>query len=170
MNGSLAISSLVSMSAASASAVASAIAAVSRDALISGHSVSPDDLKLNTLCQASVATYAVVFRVAHRLRCQRSRLPGSMQDNPALTLFIHSLRLGVVKSTVVGPTMKLDLQYIDHPNGGERLVILPESQYRILALAAADALTATARHQRPAPSLPMALLQAISDGEIRFAR
>ena len=61
--------------------------------------------------------------------------------------------------------MKLDLQYIDHPNGGERLVILPESQYRILALAAADALKATARHQRPAPSLPMALLQAISDGE-----
>ena len=61
--------------------------------------------------------------------------------------------------------MKLDLQYIDHPGGGERLVILPEAQYRILALAAADALKAMARHQRPAPSLPMALLQTISEGE-----
>ena len=29
--------------------------------------------------------------------------------------------------------MKLDLQYLDHPGGGERLVILPETQYRILA-------------------------------------
>ena len=61
--------------------------------------------------------------------------------------------------------MKLDLQYIDYPDGGERLVILPEAQYRILALAAADALDAIGRHQRPAPSLPTALLHAISDGE-----
>ena len=61
--------------------------------------------------------------------------------------------------------MNLDLQYLDHPSGGERLVILPETQYRILALAAADALKAIGRHQRPTPSLPTALSQAISDGE-----
>jgi len=61
--------------------------------------------------------------------------------------------------------MKLDLQYIDHPSGGERLVILPEAQYRILAMAAADALKALAQHQRPTPPLPMAMMQAISDGE-----
>ena len=61
--------------------------------------------------------------------------------------------------------MKLDLQYIDHPNGGERLVILPEAQYRILALAADEALKAIGRHQREAPSLPQAVSQMISDGE-----
>ena len=61
--------------------------------------------------------------------------------------------------------MKLDLQYLDQPNGGERLVILPETQYRILALAAADALKATGRQQPLAPYLPTALSQAISDGE-----
>ena len=61
--------------------------------------------------------------------------------------------------------MKLDLQYIDRPGGGERLVILPEAQYRMLELAAAEALKVIARHQRPAPSLPTALLQAISKGE-----
>ena len=59
--------------------------------------------------------------------------------------------------------MKVDLQYLDHPNGGERLVILPETQYRILALAVADAREAIGRHQRLA--LPTAILQAISDGE-----
>ena len=61
--------------------------------------------------------------------------------------------------------MKLDLQYLDHPSGGERLVVLPETQYRILALAAADALKAIGRQQRPTPSLPTALLQTISNGE-----
>ena len=61
--------------------------------------------------------------------------------------------------------MKLDLQYLDHPGGGERLVILPETQYRILALAAADALKAIGRQQPLAPCLPTALSQAISDGE-----
>jgi hypothetical protein len=61
--------------------------------------------------------------------------------------------------------MKLDLQYLDHPSGGERLVILPETQYRILALAAADALKAIGRQQPLAPFLPTAISQAISDGE-----
>src|SRR6478735_5703955 len=59
--------------------------------------------------------------------------------------------------------MKLGLQYLDHPHGGERLVILPETQYRILALAVADARKAIGRHQRLA--LPIAISQAISDGE-----
>ena len=44
--------------------------------------------------------------------------------------------------------MKLDLQYLDHPSGGERLVILPETQYRLLALAAADALKAMGSSNR----------------------
>ena len=61
--------------------------------------------------------------------------------------------------------MKLDLQYLDHPTGGERLVILPETQYRILALAAADAFKAIGRHQSQAPCLPKAISQAISNGE-----
>ena len=61
--------------------------------------------------------------------------------------------------------MKLDLQYLDHPGGGERLVILPEAQYRILALAVADALKAIGRQQPLAPCLPTAISQAISDGE-----
>ena len=61
--------------------------------------------------------------------------------------------------------MNLDLQYLDHPGGGERLVILPEAQYRILAHAAADALKAIGRQQPLAPCLPMAISQAISDGQ-----
>ena len=61
--------------------------------------------------------------------------------------------------------MKLDLQYLDQPNGGERLVILPETQYRILSLAAADALKAIGQHQPQVPCLPKAISQAISNGE-----
>ena len=61
--------------------------------------------------------------------------------------------------------MKLDLQYLDHPGGGERLVILPETQYRMLALAAADALKAIGRQQALALSLPTAVSKAISDGQ-----
>ena len=61
--------------------------------------------------------------------------------------------------------MELDLQYLDHPCGGERLVILPEAQYRILAHAAADALKAIGRQQPLALSLPTAVSQAISDGQ-----
>ena len=60
--------------------------------------------------------------------------------------------------------MILDLQYLDHPGGGERLVILPETQYRILAHAAAEALKVIGR-QQPAPCLPTAISQAISDGQ-----
>ena len=60
--------------------------------------------------------------------------------------------------------MILDLQYLDHPGGGERLVILPEAQYRILARAAAEALKVIGR-QQPAPCLPTAISQAISDGQ-----
>ncbi|HEV2897688.1 MAG TPA: helix-turn-helix transcriptional regulator [Pseudaminobacter sp.] len=61
--------------------------------------------------------------------------------------------------------MQLYLQYLDPPGGGERLVILPETQYRILALAAADALKAIGRQQPLAPYLPTAISQAISDGQ-----
>ena len=61
--------------------------------------------------------------------------------------------------------MKLDLQFVDYPAGAERLVILPETQYRILALAAADALKAIRRNHRAAPSLPKAIMEAISGGE-----
>jgi DNA-binding Xre family transcriptional regulator len=61
--------------------------------------------------------------------------------------------------------MILDLQYLDHPAGGERLVILPETQYRILAHAAADALKAMGRQQPVAPCLPTAISQVVSDGE-----
>ena len=61
--------------------------------------------------------------------------------------------------------MNLDLQYLDHPGGGERLVILPETQYRMLALAAADALKAIGRQHALALSLPTAVSQAISDGQ-----
>ena len=61
--------------------------------------------------------------------------------------------------------MKLDLQYLDNPSGGERLVILPETQCRILAHAAADALKAIGRQQPLAPCLPTAVSQAISDGQ-----
>jgi DNA-binding XRE family transcriptional regulator len=61
--------------------------------------------------------------------------------------------------------MKLDLQFVDHPNGGERLVILPETQYRILELAAADGLAALRKSQREAFSLPKAVMSGISEGE-----
>lgn len=61
--------------------------------------------------------------------------------------------------------MKLDLQFVDHPNGGERLVILPETQYRILARAAAEALDAIRQKQGEASALPEAILQRIADGE-----
>jgi hypothetical protein len=44
-------------------------------------------------------------------------------------------------------------------------VILPETQYRLLALAAADALKAMRQQQPLAPCLPTEISQAISDGQ-----
>ena len=83
-----------------------------------------------------------------------ARMPGSMQDNPALTMTVYRFaRVGLGRiQRWLERAMKLDLQYLDHPCGGERLVILPETQYRILALAAADALKAIGRQQPLAPS------------------
>ncbi|NGN45307.1 helix-turn-helix transcriptional regulator [Mesorhizobium sp. CGMCC 1.15528] len=61
--------------------------------------------------------------------------------------------------------MKLDLQFVDHPNGGERLVILPETQYRLVAHTAAKALEPIRKNQPDALSVPKVVLTRITNGE-----
>jgi ribosome-binding protein aMBF1 (putative translation factor) len=60
--------------------------------------------------------------------------------------------------------MKLSLQFITHPAGKGRLVVLPESQFRMLELAAAAKLASPKRPDRAAP-LPKELLDRIAGGE-----
>jgi transcriptional regulator with XRE-family HTH domain len=58
--------------------------------------------------------------------------------------------------------MKLDLQFIDYPNGKERLVVLLESQFRILERAARTGLK---QSEAESSSLPNELLDKIAAGE-----
>jgi len=58
--------------------------------------------------------------------------------------------------------MKLDLQFIDYPNGKERLVVLLESQFRILERAARTGLK---QSEAESSSLPNELLDRIAGGE-----
>jgi DNA-binding XRE family transcriptional regulator len=59
--------------------------------------------------------------------------------------------------------MKLDLQFIDSPRG-ERLVVLPETQYHILKNAAAT-LSAMQRAQQETGTVPDQVKRRISGGE-----
>lgn len=60
--------------------------------------------------------------------------------------------------------VKLSLQFITHPASKERLVLLPESQFRMLELAAA---AGRASPKRPGgvAALPKELLDQIAEGE-----
>jgi ribosome-binding protein aMBF1 (putative translation factor) len=59
--------------------------------------------------------------------------------------------------------MKRSLQFITHPAGKERLVVLPESQFRMLELAAAK--LASPKRPDRAEALPKELLDRIAEGE-----
>ncbi|WP_162256675.1 helix-turn-helix domain-containing protein [Mesorhizobium sp. Root695] len=58
--------------------------------------------------------------------------------------------------------MKLDLQFIKHPNGKERLVVLPESHFHLLERAARACLK---RGETEPFLLPKLLLDKIAGGE-----
>jgi hypothetical protein len=60
--------------------------------------------------------------------------------------------------------MKLDLQFVDNPRG-ERLVILPETQYRILEKAAAVGFSATRKAPLGECHIPGPIRKRIADGE-----
>jgi DNA-binding XRE family transcriptional regulator len=60
--------------------------------------------------------------------------------------------------------MKLDLQFVDHPRG-ERLVILPETQYRILEKAAAEGFSAMRKASLGACHIPGPIRKKITAGE-----
>ena len=68
-------------------------------------------------------------------------------------------------------SMRLTLQFITHPGSKERLVVLPESQFRVLEQAAAAGL-AGQKGGEILSMLPRELLDKIADGEnaIRAAR
>lgn len=59
--------------------------------------------------------------------------------------------------------MRLDVQFIDSPRG-ERLVVLPETQYHLLKNAAAE-LSALQRAQQETSKVPEPVRQKISQGE-----
>ncbi|SFK78057.1 hypothetical protein SAMN04488498_112119 [Mesorhizobium albiziae] len=61
--------------------------------------------------------------------------------------------------------MKLDVQYIDHASARERLVILPERQFRVLELAAANGLAALKKNREDVFTLPAAIERRILAGE-----
>ena len=62
--------------------------------------------------------------------------------------------------------MKFDLQFIRHPGSKERLVVIPESQFRILERAAAAGFAAkTVGRVDRISSLPRHILDKIADGE-----
>lgn len=58
--------------------------------------------------------------------------------------------------------MKLDLQFIKHPNGKERLVVMPESQFHMLERAARICLK---QGETEPSSVPKRLLDSIAGGE-----
>jgi DNA-binding XRE family transcriptional regulator len=68
-----------------------------------------------------------------------------------------------VKQQVALAGMKLNLQFIRHPGTRERLVVLPESQFRTLERAATARLSS--HNGGEAPPLPKALVDNIAEGE-----
>ncbi|MCV0396024.1 MAG: helix-turn-helix domain-containing protein [Rhizobiaceae bacterium] len=60
--------------------------------------------------------------------------------------------------------MKLNPQFIKHPGSRERLVVIPESQYRVLEQAAMERL-ASQTEMPDTPPLPRQLLDEIARGE-----